>query len=86
MILLPFLAEIKQVGVGGVTSGILYNLLHKEIIIVRGLESYTTCHFHKYGWPNNTSQILRRVLWGKVCCGEKYPMRMTLTLSRCDSI
>ena len=61
MSLLPFLAMIKEVAVGGATSGILYNELHKEIMTSRGLESYTTCHLHKYGWPNNTSQTSKGV-------------------------
>jgi len=38
MSLLPFLAAIKEVVVGGATSGILYNELPKEIITTRGLE------------------------------------------------
>ena len=59
MSLLPFLVEIKEVAVGGATSGILYNELPKEIIKVRGLDSYITCRLHKYGWPNNTSQTSR---------------------------
>ena len=32
MILLPFLVVIKEVAVGGATSGILYNELSKEIM------------------------------------------------------
>ena len=56
MISLPFLAEIKEVVVGGATYDILYNVLYKEIITMWGLDSYTTCRFHKYGCPNNTSQ------------------------------
>jgi len=42
--------------VGGATSSILYNLFSKITITARGLDSYTSCHFHKYGWPNNKSQ------------------------------
>ena len=59
MILPPFLEDIKEVAVGGATSGVLYNVLHKEIITTQGLESYTTCYFHKYGWLNNTFQTSR---------------------------
>jgi len=49
MSLLPLLVVIKEVAVGGATSGILYNELHKEIMTTRGLDSYTACHLHKYG-------------------------------------
>jgi len=42
MILLHFLAEIKEMAVVGATFDILYKLLPKEIIIVRRLDSYTT--------------------------------------------
>jgi len=49
MSLLPFLAAIKEVTVGGATFGILYNELHKEIMTARGLDSYIACHLHKYG-------------------------------------
>jgi hypothetical protein len=42
MTLLHFLAEIKEIVVGGATSGILYNCLPKVIITLRGLDSYTT--------------------------------------------
>ena len=56
MSLLPFLAVIKDVAVGGATSAILYNELFKEIMTARGLDSYTACRLHKYGWPNSTSQ------------------------------
>ena len=61
MSFLPFLAVIKDVAVGGATCGILYNELFKEIMISRGLESYTSCRLHKYGWPNSTSQTSRGV-------------------------
>ena len=61
MRLLPFLVIIKEVAVGWAASGILYNKLPKEIIIARGLDSYTTCRLHKYGWPDNTSQTSRGV-------------------------
>ena len=37
MSLLPFLVVIKDVAVGGATSGILYNELFKEIMTARGL-------------------------------------------------
>jgi hypothetical protein len=37
------LVEIKEITVGGATSGILYNCLPKLIITLRGLDSYTTC-------------------------------------------
>ena len=59
MILLHFFAAIKEVAVGGATSDILYNELPKEIITGQGLDSYTTCCFHKYACPNNTSQTSR---------------------------
>ena len=59
MILLHCFAVIKEMVVGGATFGIMYNLLAKVIITERGLDSYTTCRFHKYGCPNNTSQTLR---------------------------
>ena len=59
MILLPFIVDIKEVVVGGVTSGILYNVSSKEIITAWALDSYTTCHFHKYDFSNNTSQTSR---------------------------
>ena len=59
MILLHWLAKIKEMAVGGATSGILYSLLPKVIIMLQGLDSYTTWCFHKYGWPNNTSQTSR---------------------------
>jgi len=61
MSLLPFLAVIKEVAVGGATSGILYNELSKEIMTERGLDSYTACRLHKYGWPNSTPQTSRGV-------------------------
>ena len=32
------------------------NRFLKVTITTRGLNSYTSCHFHKYGCPNNTSQ------------------------------
>ena len=54
MSLLPFLVVIKEVAVGGATSGILYNELSKEIMTARGLDSYTACRLHKYGWLQNS--------------------------------
>lgn len=42
MILMHFLAYIKEMLVGGSTSSILNNLLPKVILTVRGLDSYTT--------------------------------------------
>jgi hypothetical protein len=59
MTLLHFLADIKEIAVGSVTFGILYNCLPKVIITLQGLDSYTTCHFQKYGWPKITSQTSR---------------------------
>ena len=56
MSLLHCFAVTKEMVVGGATSSSMYNLFSKVTITTRGLESYTTCHFHKYGWPNNTSQ------------------------------
>ena len=61
MSLLHCFAVTKEMAVGGATSGILYNLFPKVTITMWGLDSYTTCCFHKYGWHNNTSQILRGV-------------------------
>jgi hypothetical protein len=49
MTLLHFLEEIKEIAVGGTTSSILYNCVPKLIITLWGLDSYTSCHFHKYG-------------------------------------
>jgi hypothetical protein len=49
MTVLHCLAKIKEIVVGGTTFGILYNCLHKVIITLEGLESYKSCHFHKYG-------------------------------------
>jgi len=49
MILLHFLADIKEMVEGGTTSDILHNLFPKVIIAVQGLNSYTTWCFHKYG-------------------------------------
>jgi hypothetical protein len=52
-------AVTKEMVVGGVISDIMYSLLPKVIITTRGLDSYTTCRFHKYGWHNNTSETSR---------------------------
>jgi hypothetical protein len=49
MTVLHCLANIKEIMVGGATSGILYNFLPKVIIKLWGLDSYTACLFHKYG-------------------------------------
>ena len=46
----------KEIVGGGGTSGIMYNLFPKVTIIARGRDSYIACRFHKYGWPNNTSE------------------------------
>jgi hypothetical protein len=59
MSLLHCFAVTKEMDVGGAISGIMYKLLPKLIITARGMESYTTCHFHMYGWPNNTSKTSR---------------------------
>ena len=59
MILLHFLGEIKEVAIGGATSGILYDESPKEIITEQGLDSYTACLFQKYGFPNNISRMSR---------------------------
>ena len=55
IILLHCFAVVKEMARGGTTSRILYNLFPKLITTKWGLDSYTTCYFHKYGWPNNTS-------------------------------
>ena len=87
MSLLPFLAVIKEVAVGGATSRILYNDLLKEIMTARGLDSYTACRLHKYGCPNNTSQTSRGVtshntssvnglmLYGRLHCWRTFRSR-----------
>ena len=56
MSLLHCFAVTKEIVRGSGTSGILYNLFPKVTITVRGRDSYTACRFHKYGWPNNTSE------------------------------
>ena len=59
MSLLHCFAVTKEIAIGSGTSGILYKLFPNVIITSRGWDSYTACHFHKYGWPNNTSQTSR---------------------------
>jgi hypothetical protein len=59
MNLLHLLVEIKEIAIGGATSGILYNCIPKAIITLQGLDPYTTCFFHKYGFPKRTSQNSR---------------------------
>jgi len=61
MSLLAFSTVIKEVAVGGPTFGIMNNELSKEIMTAQGLDSYTACRLHKYGWPHNTSQTSRGV-------------------------
>ena len=58
-ILLRCFALVKEMTGGGTTFDILYNLFPKVIIIAQCLDSYTTCHLHNYGWPNNTSATSR---------------------------
>ena len=53
-ILLRCFAVVKEMTGGGTTFGILYKLFPKLIITTQGLDSYTTCFLHKYGWPYNT--------------------------------
>ena len=80
MSLLHFFAVTKEIVGGGGTSGILYNLFPKVTITARGRDSYTTCRFHKYGWPNNkletsivamshnTSSVKGLMLYGRRHC------------------
>jgi hypothetical protein len=80
MSLLHCFSVTKEMVVGGAISGILYNLSAKVIITAQGLDSYTACHFHKYGWPNNTLETSRGamshntssmkglMLWGRRHC------------------
>ena len=58
-ILLHCFAVVKEMAGGDTTSSILYKLFPKVIITTRGLDSYTACRLHKYGWPNNTSYTSR---------------------------
>ena len=58
-ILLRFFVVVKEMTGGSTTSGILYKLFPKVITTAQGLESYTACHLHNYGWPNNTSATSR---------------------------
>jgi hypothetical protein len=60
MTFLHFLEEIKKIAVSGIASSILYNFLFKVVITLRGLDSYTTWCFHKYGWPKITLQNFER--------------------------
>ena len=59
MSLLHCFAVTKERAEGGCTSGILYNLFPNVIITAQGWDSYISFLFHKYGWPNNTSQTSR---------------------------
>ena len=59
MSLLHFFAVTKEMVVGSAIFAILYNVFPKVTVTTQGLYSYTTCHFHKYGSPNNTSQTKR---------------------------
>ena len=59
MSLLHCFAVTKEIVVGSGTYGILYNLFPKVTITTRGHDSYTTCRFHTYGWPNNKSETSR---------------------------
>jgi len=54
-----FFIVIKEMAVDEATSNIFYNVFPKIIITEQGIDSYTTCLFHKYGFPNNTSQNSR---------------------------
>ena len=49
MSLLHCFVVTKEIAAGGGTSSILYKLFPNVIVTVLGQESYTTCHFHKYG-------------------------------------
>lgn len=49
----------REIAVGVATFGIMYNLFPNVTMTMWGLDSYTSCHLYKYGWPNNTSQISR---------------------------
>jgi hypothetical protein len=59
MTLLHFLSDIKEIEVDRATSSILYNCLPKVIITLRGIDSFTTCRFQKYGCTKITSQNSR---------------------------
>jgi len=59
MSLLHCFTITREMAVSSATFSIIYNLFPKVTITVRGLDSYTTCCFYKYGWPNNTSQTSR---------------------------
>ena len=49
----------EEMVVGSATFGILYNFFPNVTIKTQDLDSYTTCRFQKYVWPNNTSQTSR---------------------------
>ena len=59
MSLLHYFVVTREMAVGSATFGILYNLFPNVTITARGIDSYIACHFHKHGWPNNTSQTSR---------------------------
>ena len=58
-ILLRFFVAVKEMIGGGTTSRILYMLFPKLITTTQGLDSYTKCRLHKYGWPSNTPATSR---------------------------
>lgn len=62
MSLLHCFVVIREMEIGGATFSSLYNLNPNVTIIAWGLDSYTTCHFHKYGWHNNTLQTSSRAM------------------------
>lgn len=61
MNLLNFFRKIKEMVVSGATSGILYNLFPKEIIILQGIDSYIAWRIQKYGWKSSTYQTVQMV-------------------------
>ena len=89
IILLRCFAVVKEMTGGGTTSSILYKLFPKVIITARGLDSYTTCRLHKYGWPNNTSTTSRgatshntSVVNGLMLYGRWHCWQMQISLPR----
>jgi len=56
MSLLHYFTVTREMVASGTTFGILCNLFPNVTITMWGLDSYIACRFHKYGWPNNTSQ------------------------------
>ena len=87
IILLYCFAVLKEMVEGGTTFGILYNLFPKVIIKQLGLDSYTTCRFYKYGWPNNTSATSRGAtshntssVNGLMLYGRRHCWRMQISL------